>query len=180
MIRPFTCVCLVLAAGSGLYLYQTKHRAQMLDREIARTMRAVDTARQRSGLLRAEYALLNDPSRLAELSEQLLPTLKTTTPGQFSTWADLERRLPAVGAPPQPPTPLEPDAPAAEVPVAAAKPEPRPEAARPESARPEPARAAIASAQPRVPAAPAAQQVAVQQVAATSAPAPRPAPRAQS
>ena len=26
MIRPFTCICMLLAGGSGLYLYQSKHR----------------------------------------------------------------------------------------------------------------------------------------------------------
>ena len=43
MIRPFTIICMVLAGASGLYLYQTKHRAQMLDREIQRTVRQTDT-----------------------------------------------------------------------------------------------------------------------------------------
>ena len=32
MIRPITCVCFLLACGSGLYLYQSKHRVQLLDR----------------------------------------------------------------------------------------------------------------------------------------------------
>ena len=42
MIRPFTCVCFLLACGSGLYLYQAKHRVQMIDREIEKTVRATD------------------------------------------------------------------------------------------------------------------------------------------
>ena len=37
MIRPFTCLSALLALGSGLYLYQTKHAAQLLDHQIART-----------------------------------------------------------------------------------------------------------------------------------------------
>ena len=34
MIRPFTCVTMLLAAGAGLYLYQTKHRGQMRSRAV--------------------------------------------------------------------------------------------------------------------------------------------------
>ena len=118
MIRPFTFVTMMLAAGSGLYLYQTKHQAQVLDREIARTMKTADTVRQRAGLMRAEYALLNDPARLAELSGQWLPELRNTAPAQYASWSDFDRRLPAIGAPP-PPAPLEPLAPDARLPKAA-------------------------------------------------------------
>ena len=53
MIRPFTCVCFLLACGSGLYLYQAKHRVQMIDREIEKTVRATDgTARADQGAAR--------------------------------------------------------------------------------------------------------------------------------
>ena len=34
MIRPFTVLSMLLAGGTGLYLYQAKHSAQMLEREI--------------------------------------------------------------------------------------------------------------------------------------------------
>ena len=36
MIRPITFVSMLLAAGSGLYLYQAKQQARVLDRQIAR------------------------------------------------------------------------------------------------------------------------------------------------
>ena len=158
MIRPFTCVCLLLAAGSGLYLYQTKHQTQVVDRDLERTLKLADAAWQRSGVLRAEYTLLNDPSRLADLSGQYLPTLQTTAPGQFSTWTDLDRRLPAVGPPPSDPAPpssstltasLQPDAAAPEAP----RPEPvRPEPVRAEQPRPEPPRIEPARVDPPKPA----------------------------
>ncbi len=93
MIRPLTCICVLLAGGSGLYLYQSKHQAQMLDREIARTLKAVDVARDRIGVLRGEWALLNEPERLAELSQAHLG-LKTLSPSQFATAAELGARLP--------------------------------------------------------------------------------------
>ncbi len=127
MIRPLTCICLLLAGGSGLYLYQSKHRAQMLDREIERTLKATDVARDRIGVLRGEWALLNEPERLAALSQSHLG-LKSLTPTQFVTAAELGARLPppatayapaeeepsvqAADALPQPPAPVAPPMPA--------------------------------------------------------------------
>lgn len=100
MIRPFTCCCLLLAAGTGLYTYQAKHQAELLDQQIAAVLRQVDAARQRTGMVRAEYARLNDPSRLSELAATHLPELRATEPGQFATLAELDRHLPPVGPPP--------------------------------------------------------------------------------
>ncbi len=159
MIRPFTCVCMVLALGSGLYLYQAKHRAQLLDREIEATMRARDAAQARAGVLRAEWTLENDPERLAGLAERFL-SLKTVTPGQFTTMAELDKRLPPVRAPEPTPDGTTDDG----TPVAAApEPEPAKAAAIPEikpeppkrdlaaSPPPRPAPAKVATAAPRPP-----------------------------
>ena len=52
----------------------------------------------RSRVLHAEWTLLNDPQRLQALADQFL-SLKTVTPGQFTSLADLDSRLPAVRAP---------------------------------------------------------------------------------
>jgi len=147
MIRPFTCVCMVLALGSGLYLYQAKHRAQLLDREIEATMRARDAAQARAGVLRAEWTLQNDPERLAALAERFL-ALKTVAPGQFTTMAELDKRLPPVRAPE--PTPGETTDEATPV-AAAPAPEPPKTAAIPE-AKPEPPKRDIAAAPPPRPA----------------------------
>jgi hypothetical protein len=145
MIRPFTFVCMLLAGMAGLYLYHTKHQSQMLDREIAHTMKLAEAARARAGVLQAEYALLNDPSRLEQLAGEHLPALKTTAPNQFATWAEFEKHLPPVGAPAVEAPPLEPEAPAATLPEAApeAKPDAKPEA-KPE-VKPEPARSLVAA-----------------------------------
>jgi hypothetical protein len=131
---------MLLAGASGLYLYQAKHRAQLLDRQIAATMHQAELARDRSGVLRAEWMQLQDPERLAALAGRFLPTLKSTQPGQFTTLAELDNRLPAVRATPTPPdTTDEPDP----APLAAAEPTPRPAPA-------------AASAPPPAPVAPAA------------------------
>lgn len=113
MIRPFTCLCMLVAAGSGLYLYQEKHRAEMLDHEIGKVVKATDAAHERTGMLRAEWTLLNEPERLQDLAAKYLQ-LQPMAPTQFVQLAGLDARLPPVALPP-PPAP-EPT----EVPMAAA------------------------------------------------------------
>jgi hypothetical protein len=104
MIRPVTCVCFVLACASGLYLYQSKHRVQVLDREIEKTVRVTDSLREQTRVLHAEWTLMNDPQRLQVLADQFL-SLKTVAPGQFTNLAELDNRLPPV----RPPDPVKPD-----------------------------------------------------------------------
>jgi hypothetical protein len=156
VIRPVTLVCFLLACGSGLYLYSAKHRVQLVDHEIEKTVHATDELREQIRVLHAEWTLQNDPQRLQALADQFL-SLKTLTPGQFTSLADLDKRLPAVPAP-------EPTAPEAEpqpVPVAQApQPEelpPAPAASRPVVSAPPPARpaAAVAVAAPPAPPPPA-------------------------
>jgi hypothetical protein len=101
MIRPLTFLCLAAAFGSGLYLYSEKHKAIMLDREIGRTIHGTEAARERTGMLRAEWALLNDPGRLQDMSDKYL-ALKPMAPAQFVQLAELSTRLPAVPPPPAP------------------------------------------------------------------------------
>ena len=143
MIRPFTCLCLVLAGASGLYLYQEKHRAQLLDRDITATVRATEAAQARSGVLRAEWMLQNDPERLAQFADRFL-ALKTVTPSQFTTLADLDQRLPPVPTPEAKPADTTDEgepvaaAPETESPKVATATEPKPEPARREAAAPAP------------------------------------------
>ncbi len=96
MMRPFTCLCMLAAAGAGLYLYQEKYRAQLLDREIASVIKQIDKTHERTNLLKAEWSLLNDPERLSSLAAQHL-TLQPLAPTQFAALADLGSRLPAPG-----------------------------------------------------------------------------------
>ncbi len=96
MIRPFTCLCLLLAGGSGLYLYQEKHRTQMLDREIGRVIHETEATRERIGALKAEWAVRTEPGRLSDLATRFL-ALKPMAPTQFVQLADLAGHLPAVG-----------------------------------------------------------------------------------
>lgn len=106
MIRPITCICFLMACGSGLYLYQAKHRVQLLDRQIEDTVQATDKLREQTRVLHAEWTLLNDPQRLQTLADQFL-SLKTVQPSQFTSMADLDSRLPPVPPPAPPPAPVE-------------------------------------------------------------------------
>jgi hypothetical protein len=93
MIRPLTLLSMVTAAGAGLYLYQVKHSVAQLDRELRTINRQTEQARERTQVLRAEWALLNEPDRLRQVAQRHLP-LEAMTPAQFVRPADLERRLP--------------------------------------------------------------------------------------
>jgi cell division protein FtsL len=124
MTRPLTCLTLLAAAGAGLYLYQAKHQAQLLDREINRVVHAADQTRERTSMLRAEWAALNEPERLATLAAQHL-SLQTVAPGQFAQLADLGSRLPPVAPPTPAPAAIPMDEPPP-APIATAEPPPRP------------------------------------------------------
>jgi hypothetical protein len=122
MIRPLTIVTFLLACGSGLYLYQSKHEVQVLDRTIERAVRDTGALREQSRLLSAEWTMLNDPERLRQFSDTYL-NLKSINPAQFTSLADLNTKLPPVQlAPPEPAPAMEP-----EIPVASQAPQqPRP------------------------------------------------------
>ena len=94
MIRPFTFIALLLAAASGLYLYQTKHRAELLDAKVAQTLHQVAAARERIGILSAEWAWLNEPERLGQLVAAQHLDLQPLGPSHYATAAELAARVP--------------------------------------------------------------------------------------
>jgi hypothetical protein len=94
MIRPITIVTFLMACGSGLYLYQSKHEVQLLDRTIEKTVHDTGTLREQSRLLSAEWTMLNDPDRLRQFSDTYL-NLKSINPAQFTSLNDLGGKLPA-------------------------------------------------------------------------------------
>ncbi|MBR0644969.1 cell division protein FtsL, partial [Plastoroseomonas hellenica] len=95
MFRPLTLLSLVAAAGAGYYLYQVKQSVAQLDRELRDVRRQTETAMERTQVLRAEWAMLNEPDRLRQVVQRTL-TLEPMTPGQFVRFSDLSRRT---GAP---------------------------------------------------------------------------------
>jgi hypothetical protein len=144
VIRPITGVCFLMACGAGLYLYQAKHRVSMLDQQIEKTVRGTEAVREQIRLLHAEWTRLSQPDRLQNLADQFLK-LKTTSPSQFTSMAELDARLPPVPPPQTQPPPPQREA----VPSASAQP---PAPSQPASV---PA-GALPSAPAAVPAAPSA------------------------
>lgn len=198
MIRPLTFLSLIAAAGAGLHLYGVKHEVSQLEKTLRETVKQTEAARERTAVLRAEWALLNEPERLRSAARNL--PLEVMQTAQFIRPSEMERRLPAAvafaGAPSlfAPPASERTGASVA-VAVAAAAPGPAPaapsaaRAATPASPAPAPvARLAQAAPQPTAsvsivplpPAAAPAQVAAVQPrpAPATERPAPeRPAPQ---
>lgn len=99
MIRPLTLATFLLACGSSLYLYQSKHEVQLLDETIRKVVRDTGVLREQSRLLAAEWTILNDPETLRRFADSYL-TLKPITPSQFTSLADLASRLPLPQAEP--------------------------------------------------------------------------------
>lgn len=95
MIRPLTIVTFLMACGSGLYLYQSKHEVQVLDHTIEKTLHDTSALREQSRLLSAEWTMLNDPERLRQFSDTYL-SVKSINPNQFTSLADLDSKLPPV------------------------------------------------------------------------------------
>jgi hypothetical protein len=189
MIRPFTLLCFGAFATAGAWLYQVKHQVAMKDRELVEIRRQTEQARQRLDILRAEWALLNEPDRLRKTATRVL-SLEPMQPQHFARAADLDRRLPAAmtfaGAPDlfAPPPATEPQRP----PVMLASTAPATAGRGAVAAATTPARAAAPAAttapmpNERIPEAPAPQALAAalaaQRAEQAARPAPRPAPQA--
>ncbi len=185
MIRPFTILCFLAFAGAGAWLYQVKHAVAMQDRELRDIRRQTEQARERTAILRAEWALLNEPDRLRQVAQRHL-ALEPMQPQHFARIGEFERRLPGAvafaGAPDIFAAPPEPARPAmlAAAPAAASRPASPAAPSRPADARaPEaPAPQALAAAVAAQRAAPIARPAPApaQPAALAAAPAPRPAP----
>ncbi|QHI95742.1 hypothetical protein GT348_05260 [Aristophania vespae] len=96
MIRPVTLICALMAAVSGLFLYAKKHDTLVLEQKITQLVRDTHKVQEQTAMLRTEWALLNQPDRLAALSERLLPDLQMIQPKQFVKLDKLASYLPPV------------------------------------------------------------------------------------
>jgi len=123
MIRPLTCVTVLLACGSGLYLYQTKHQAQVLDKQIEHAVKLAAATRMQTRELTAAWTLLGSPDRLQQLSDQYLD-IKAVSPSQFVAMSDLDSKLPAPRALEAPPATTPDDTGTGTIPLATTEPPP--------------------------------------------------------
>ncbi|WP_372623437.1 hypothetical protein [Falsiroseomonas sp.] len=178
MIRPFTLLCFCAFAGAGAWLYQVKHSVAVKDRELVAIQRETEQARQRLDILRAEWALLNEPDRLRQTATRML-ALQPMQPQQFMRPNQLGQHLPAAiafaGAPDIFADPVTPEPQAAGVMLASTTAGATPAATSP---TPPPAAAAAPAETPapRALAAAVAAQRAEQVIRVAARPAPPPAP----
>jgi hypothetical protein len=123
MIRPFTLITMLLAALSGAYLFAVKHRAQVLDDQLAAVAQASRLDAQRIRVLQAQWALEIDPTRIGVLANHFT-NLQPMKPMQLVSLTDLQENLPPPGSPAPGVNPLvaAPSMPAMNEPIAQAGP----------------------------------------------------------
>lgn len=97
MFRPLTVIAITAFCVVGWNVYRAEDSARQLDREARELTRKIDQARERTQVLRAEWALLNEPERLRQVAQKHLP-LETMTPTQFVRLQELDRRMPVAVA----------------------------------------------------------------------------------
>ncbi len=86
MIRRATLRWVVVLGAASAGLYQVKYTVQELEDELAQQSRALRIEQQAIHVLRAEWAYLNRPERLAELADRHL----RMRPVSVTQIADLE------------------------------------------------------------------------------------------
>lgn len=84
-------VCCVLAGG--FVLYSLEHETRGLEREIAKTQKAIGDEREQTKMLNAEWASLTRPDRLQKMAEEQLQ-LQPVTASQIVTTEELPGRVP--------------------------------------------------------------------------------------
>ncbi len=142
MIRPLTLLTMMLAAGSGAYLFVVKHKAQVLDDQLASVAQQTRLDEQRIRVLQAQWALETAPPRLKQLAAQFTD-LQPMKPAQLVTLASLSTSLPPPGKVAPSDNPVAPMPPAL---VAAAPPVASPPAAAPVAQAPVPQKLLAAAA----------------------------------
>ncbi|MDE8348771.1 MAG: hypothetical protein POG74_04710 [Acidocella sp.] len=108
MIRPLTLLSMILAAVSGAYMFAVKHRAQVLDDQLASVAQQTRLDQERIRVLQAQWALETAPPRVKQLAAQFTD-LQPVKPAQMVTLAALSSILP-------PPSKVAPEPPLLAVP----------------------------------------------------------------
>jgi len=92
-----TLVTMLMAALSGAYMFGVKHRAQVLDDQLAAVKQASRLDEQRIAVLQAQWSLEIDHNRLQALTAKF-SGLQAMKPSQLVTLAALSRALPPAGS----------------------------------------------------------------------------------
>ena len=112
IVRPLTFLTGLAFAFSGAYLFVVKHQSQGLEDRIGQLALTSRADEQAVRVLKAQWALETDPSRIAALAAEFTQ-LKPMQPSQLITLASLASDLPVPGsaAPYSNPEDLMPDMP---------------------------------------------------------------------
>ncbi|MFN3448659.1 MAG: hypothetical protein ACK44F_08180, partial [Roseococcus sp.] len=104
MIRPLTFLSALAFVAAGFYVFHTKEQVAGQERQLRELRREAEAHRERTRLLQAEWARLNDQERLRALAGAHLRDMQPMEPQQFLRAEDALRRLPAAlafAAPPE-------------------------------------------------------------------------------
>ncbi len=84
MFRPAMILITLLTASLSLTLFVVKYQVQDLEGELVEYNRTITENRQAIHVLKAEWSLLNQPSRLRQLAERYLG-MSVVEPAQVGT-----------------------------------------------------------------------------------------------
>ena len=101
MIRLTTLIWLALASLAGIGLFQVKYRVQSLEQDLGQINRQILRDQEAIHVLGAEWSLLNEPARIADMSRRHLE-LTPFTAAQLAQFADLPDRIAPPPAPENP------------------------------------------------------------------------------
>ena len=107
MIRLTTLIWLALASLAGIGLFQVKYRVQSLEQDLGQINRQILRDQEAIHVLGAEWSLLNEPARIADMSRRHLE-LTPFTAAQLAQFADLPDRIAPPPAAPGDPTTIVP------------------------------------------------------------------------
>ena len=94
MIRWLQAISVIAAAGSAVFVFQVKYRAEAVAEHAADLQRQIDREKETVSLLEAEWSLLIQPARVQELVERHAELLKLQPldPGQITRLENLPMR----------------------------------------------------------------------------------------
>ena len=93
MIKLMNALLVACVLAGGFVLYSLEHETRGLEREIAKTQKAIADEREQTKMLNAEWASLTRPDRLQKMAEDQLE-LKAVSASQIITTADLPSKVP--------------------------------------------------------------------------------------
>lgn len=93
MIKFANAILVACVLGGGFLLYSLEHETRGLEREIAKTQKAIADEREQTKMLNAEWASLTRPDRLQKIAEEDLK-LQTITASQIVTLEQLPSKVP--------------------------------------------------------------------------------------